>query len=245
MCKIKKYGQLQQKFATAMYVRVEYFSLPGYLKEFSEKKRDYLVGDLKGKIAERPLTQVEQQIVDVDDISNDLDVTIEELISRNVYVFSDLQVGSQKAKLFVSHYFAHLEIELQDAYDRDEISEYASKILDMDGLLNCVSIVNHELGLRHVVQADDKQIWTLLDQDAFKGIDELPVNGRYYDEYESQQNLVGSQRRLRQLADEKGEGLKLYIADILTMTLMSSVSVETLSQTSLFLEQESTRCFNC
>ena len=105
MCKIKKCGQLQQKFATAMYVRVEYFSLPGYLKGFSEKKRDYLVGDLKGKIAERPLTQVEQQIVDVDDISNDLDVTIEELISRNVYVFSDLQVGSQKAKLFVSHYF--------------------------------------------------------------------------------------------------------------------------------------------
>lgn len=239
MCKKVAYSIKQSQYADYAYVRVAFFSFPSFFEKFLEQKSEIWSRYMSlENFVKKPLTAIEQQLVDVDSTAEDLDITIDDIITKPVYTFLDVHVGEYSANVFLSQYFIFLKVRL-DGRDLDKsIYNDIYELITLDGI-NEVSLKKIELGLWHKVKLKKEELWNVLDQMAFKGIDEeASVNGTYYDGYEVDGNFIEAKRYLRRLKDEDS-----YLATMFVWINLDEYTIETQKMAWNLLKQESTRCF--
>lgn len=239
MCKKAAYTQKFFQYADYAYIRIAFFSFPSFYEKFLEYKSKIWSRYMSlENFVDKPLTALEQQLVDVDSTADDLDITIDNIITKNVYTFSDVHIGAYSANIFLSQYFLFIQIRL-DGRDIDKsIYKDISDLITFDGF-NEVSLKRIELGLWHKAKLKKEELWDVLDQMAFKGIDEeVSVNGLYYDGYGVDGNFIEARRSLRRLKDDN-----TYLATMLVWTNLDEYTIETQELAWDLLKHESTRCF--
>lgn len=242
MCKKMEYGQKHCRFADYVYVRVSFFSNPKFLEVFWEKKMSVwteLMQELR--FVEKPLTTLEAQLVDVDEIADSLDITLEEILSQKVYFFSNALLDDYNVDIFLSRYFIFLKINLAGKEMKESTLPKIYELLTFSDLEDAVvSLQAIELGLWHKVCASKNDLWNILDSSAFKSIDEdnISANGTYFDEYNVEDHFIETRRYLRQLQENE-----MFLATIQVKTDLSEWNSETPETIWNLLKQESTRCF--
>ena len=241
MCKTIAYTSQHRKYVSGLYVRIEYFSLPGFFEHFAKEKK-VLLSSLNGSFQERPLTQEEIQLVDVDDIAADLEIAIEDIIGKRIFIYKSLSIQGLQGEFYISHNFVHLELsKIPEDLEWKDVLSLVAKILDLSKFKTELTIENFEIGIRHVLSVDINNIWDTLDHNAFMSIDDDPINSSYYDEYYIGDSIIGSKRFLRQIVCENVEFK--YVASILTKTLVDSSALDALLGGIHLVEQETTKCF--
>jgi hypothetical protein len=240
MCKKVEYGQKHYRFADYAFVRVSFFSNPQFLEVFWTKKMSVwteLMPDFK--FVEKPLTMLEAQLVNVDEIADSLDITLEEILSQKVYFFSNALLDNCNIDIFLSRYFIFLKIQLDGKNFEESILPKIYELLSLSDLKDVVSPQSIELGLWHKVCASRNDLWTILDPLAFKSIDDnISANGTYFVEYNVEDNFIETRRYLRQLQEDER-----YLATIQVKTDLGGWNLESQESVWNILKQESTRCF--
>lgn len=239
MCKKIAYTQKQYQYADIAYVRISFFSLPTFLGNFLNKKKEVWSRFLPfGDFVEKPLTMLEQQMVDIDSIANNLDIAIEEIISKKVFTFSNVQIDDYVTNIFLSRYFIFFEINLEGKELKSSIYTKIYEMFSLDGF-DDVSLKAVEFGLSHKVKLVKENLWSILDPMAFKGVDEeVSTNGMYYDGYDVEGYFIETKRSLRQLKE-----VNSYLAMVLTWTKLNNWTMDAQESIWNLLKQESTRCF--
>lgn len=112
-------------------LRLDYFSMPDI--------RSILVNEIHGLLdvdvpEKRMLNTYDQDLLDLDSISSVLDVTLEEVMRKQVAVFTKAKIAGYPARIYVSEYFFFISISITD--DRhlegfDDICKELSMILDV------------------------------------------------------------------------------------------------------------------
>lgn len=240
MCKKVEYSQEHYRFADYACVCVSFFSNPKFLEVFWDRKMSVWTEMMRElRFVEKPLTTLEAQLVNVDEIAYSLDITLEEILSQKVYFFSNALLDDYNVDIFLSRYFIFLKIQLNGKNLEESILPKIYELLTLGDLKDVVSLQAIKLGLWHKVCAGKDDLWTILDPLAFKSVDDkISANGTYFDEYDVEGNFIETRRYLRQLKEDEW-----YLATIQVKTGLTEWHLDTQESIWNLLKQESTRCF--
>lgn len=229
MCK-KKYSENMQKLLREFSFRIDFYSMPAFKDEYVEMVRKY-VGDVF--FEERVLSEEERQIVDVDTISDNLKITIEDIISKRNYIFRGIDFSGVLGELYVSPYYILVRFLPQQGHAFDaHCLDCLPELFKEKFLKNKVNILNLYCITRHECNLFKKDIWQVLDVDAFPQIDLNTFSaGRYADSQQGKNCFVDVIRDLRSGVVED-ETLRRFI-NVVIYTMAQPLSRENIYDTIL------------
>lgn len=100
------------EITTNLRLRLDYFSMPGIRDRIVDAI--YKMGNM-GIPEKRLMTTYDQELLDTDSISSVLEVTIEEILQRQVMVFTKALIAGYQARIYVSEYFSFLNISINES----------------------------------------------------------------------------------------------------------------------------------
>lgn len=245
MCQKKVYTDSISQFAEDLNIRIVYSSLPDFKDQYMFKIRENNEGC---SFRERIITQEEAQIINVDDISIELDITIEDIISKKVYVINDFaDFTDYETTLYIGVYFTALIFRLKGQKFQDKHIEGITSLLDMSAFTPLLDITSYTCRMLHAVAVSEEDLWNVLDAEAFPNVGTNTINRQLSETYKDSGFNVDLIRDLRKVINEMGE--EEYVSHIMTMVYLSVP--EDGKQTSACLqnaihavEEETTLCFS-
>ena len=108
MCK-KPYTDKMAKYLKSVAYRASFFSMPDFKSRYLAS---FVNAFPKASYKERKLTQLENQIVNIDAVADDLDIPLVELMDQKVYVFDDVNIAGRLATVYICHYYIYVYSEL-------------------------------------------------------------------------------------------------------------------------------------
>lgn len=242
MCK-KEYEQRMNEFLKSVSFRIEFFSLP----TFKDPYLDHLTKVCPGyHFKERPLSQSEWQIIDLDTIAMDLDVPIVNIAEDKNFVFDNIIVGGLKSTVFVSPYYIFVHIPIEQGNSIGETLESDLNLIFDSELLQKTQIQKKSCIVYHYLNITPSDLFNrkVLDKDAFPQIypDEI-YTGRYSDSHQTEngieQTLVRDIERGQDI-DTKAIYLSVSITSISTIDNSITESYQQMYNLAL---KEAARCF--
>ena len=83
-------------------LRIDYFCMPGVCRKIVDVVHELYGGEVPER---RLMTTYDQELVDLDSISSVLDVTLEEIMQRQVSIFSNSKISGFPARIYVAENF--------------------------------------------------------------------------------------------------------------------------------------------
>lgn len=161
-------------------IRIDFFSKPMFYDMLIDKLNDT---DFSGmKYYSRLLTDVEMQRIDIDSVAQNLSVSLEELVSKRVCLYTG-ETQSLKVEAYISEYFICLYFEKTDKSDFSEKERLLKYVFDnLKEMGTIINGQNFSYRTNSHIQADGEFIRTELNSDYIKIPDgEGFTNARYAD----------------------------------------------------------------
>ncbi len=111
-------------------LRLDYFSMPGICRKIVDVVHELYGGEVPER---RLMTTYDKELLDLDSISNVLDVTIEEIIQKPVSIFSDSVLGGYPVRIYVAENFLFVNVTIPEEVrlkSYKDVSGEFSKLLD-------------------------------------------------------------------------------------------------------------------
>ena len=246
MCKRKKYTDAISSFAEDLNIRIVYSSLPDFKDCYMSKIRS----DNDGcAFRERIITQEEAQIINVDDISVELDVTIEDILSKKVYVINGFAgFDDYDVTLYIGAYFTALICRLKGRRLKDEHVCKIASLLDLSDFTKSLYFSSYTCRLFHAVAVSKDDLWNVLDPEAFPIVGVNTVNRQLSETYRVKNFDIDFNRDLRTVVNEEINEEE-YVSHIMTMVYLpvpkdGKYDPETLRSAIHVAEIETTLCFS-
>lgn len=247
MCRKKAYTVNMSQFAEDLNIRIIYSSLPDFMRQYMVQIRE---GNKDCSFRERIITQEEAQIINVDDISVELDITIEDIISKKVYVINDFpDFTDYESTLYVGTYFTAFIFRLKGQRFNEQHIDKIANLLNMSAFTTLLDITSYTCRLFHAVVVAKDDVWNVLDKEAFPNLGTHPINRQLSETYKNVKYdfNIDMKRDLRKVTNEADE--EAYASHILTMVYLpvpsdgkqSSQCIKDAIQTA---EEETTLCFS-
>lgn len=251
MCKAKTYTEQINEFNEFIAFRIDFFSVPSFKNEFVE-----IIGNIIGPapFQERLLTEEEKQKIDIDSIVNNLDNSIEEIISKKIYKFYDFKISNISAELYISQYYLFLYLNYKG--DSSCENNYLLKVSEIFNTLKPFStkLTPQKISLISTYHAliEEKLLWNVFDKEAFPLMESNNlVNGRYADQHLYKSMSINLIREIRKGYYEV-DGNEKMMVDV-NITSYATSDMDTINDTDFQKEfqnmqnksqSEVTRCFN-
>lgn len=174
------------EITTNLRLRLDYFSMP----EIRDRIVDVVhkMGNM-GVPEKRLMTTYDQELLDTDSISSVLEVTIEEILQRQVMVFTKALIAGCQARIYVSEYFSFINININEnapleSYDNicKELKVLAEKIFTQKDGFDLKRLTTTVFAPCIIGTQD---IENTLNTKYFPIIEEKGVNARYAEKYSS------------------------------------------------------------
>ena len=233
------------RFAEDLNIRIVYSSLPDFMDKFMAKIRKENEGC---SFRERIINQEEAQIINIDDISVELDVTIEDIISQKLYVINGFaDFTDYEANLYIGAYFTAFVFRLKGKRFNYENIAKTVAMLDISEFANLLDITSYTCRLFHAVAVSEKEVWSVLDQEAFPNVGDNTINRQISETYKDGEFEIDLNRDLRKALNEENE--EEYISHIMTMVHLPVTNIKLPDSNCLenalhAAELESTLCFS-
>ena len=137
----------------------------------------------------RLMTTYDQELLDTDSISSVLDVTIEEILQRQVMVFTKAQIAGYQARIYVSEYFAFVNIIINE---ETSLQSYDNECRGLVALLEKIFAFKDVFDLKRLTTTvfapciiDLQNIEDCLNTKYFPIIEDKGENARYAEKYSS------------------------------------------------------------
>lgn len=243
MCSKKTYTEKISQFAEDLSIKIVYSSLPDFMKQYMVRIRE---SDEKCSFRERIITQEEAQIINVDDISVELDITIEDIVSKKVYVINGFtDFTDYESTLYVGAYFTAFIFRLKgQKFDKKHISQIAN-LLDMSAFATLLDITSYTCQLFHAVAVAKDDLWRVLDQEAFSKVGAHPINQQLSETYQDGDFDIDLIRDLRKVRNEANE--EEYVSHIKTIVHLppnGKQPPQCIEKAVHAAEEETTLCFS-
>lgn len=241
MCKRKEYNVNFSQYLEEVIFGIVYASFSDFVsnyilyfkKEFPETS-----------FRERVISQYEEQIVDIDDIATDLNLTLEDVLQEKIYVLN-LNLKGYDFTVFIGRQYLVIRVKLSGKDLSDECIESLEKMLNTQSIAENIEIVDFNCRMLHsIISPSEKELGDILDMGVFTGIEADIKNSRYVDTY-----LYGDYHisLIRELRDVKLEdNTSAVFANILcsfSAEIKNSYSKEDIKSYINCLKQETTQCF--
>lgn len=216
MCQKKAYTDVISQFAEDLNIRIVYSSLPDFKDRYMVHIRENYAGC---SFRERIITQEEAQIINVDDISVELDITIEDIISQKVYVINDFaDFADYEAKLYVGAYFTALIFRLKGQNFQEEHIKGIASLLDLSSFTQLLDITSYTCRMFHAVLVSEEELWSVLDAEAFPNVGTNTINRQLSETYHDDGFDIDLNRDLRKVTNDTGK--EEYVSHIMTMVYL-------------------------
>lgn len=245
MCQKEKYTKSMSQFAEELNIRIVYSSLAGFMDKYMSKVRTKYI---ECSFRERILTQEEVQIINVDDISVELDVTIEDIISKKVYVINRFSMfGDDEITLYIGAYFTAFIFRLRGQnFKHNYVSKIAS-LLDMSAFLKLLDVTSYTCRLYHAVVVSEADLWNVLDREAFQNVGANAINRQISETYQDEGFEIDLVRDLRRIITEgECEEYVSHITTIVHLPIPSECKLlpQDIESAVCAAEAETTLCFS-
>lgn len=241
MCRKKAYTEDISNFAEDLNIRIVYSSLPEFMDQYMGKIRKE---NKECSFRERIITQEEAQIINVDDVSVELDITIEDIISKKVYVINGFaDFTDYETTLYIGAYFTAFIFRLRGKrFNYNSVAKIAD-ILDVSKFSDLLDITSYTCRLLHAVVVSESDLWNVLDQEAFPNVGENTINRQISETYTDELFEIDLNRDLRKALNEE------YISHIMTMVHLpiskkEIPNMECIEKAIHAAEKEATLCFS-
>lgn len=202
MCK-KDYTPQMNAYLKEVSFRIVFYSLPDFKDNFIKEFVSLRPEDHKNYAIEM-LSDVKQQIVDVDAIAADLGYPLIEVTSSKTYIFESVSIGERKATVYVNPYYLFINVKIDNQY------ELFSKSFteDLDRIFNCRSLNDCAVKqfyclTSHCFESEQQQLENIIDLKAFPQIDWERLGGAMYvDNYRSRVYSVDLKRIVDKMEDK-------------------------------------------
>lgn len=184
------------EFLNYVSFRIEFFSLP----TFKDKYVVYLANEFpdnnQHKYKERTLSEVEMDLVNVDEIAKDLELSLVHIAKHQNYIFDDFFIGGLHSIVYVNPYYLYIyipiDIDKGDKINEETLESDVKRIFNMDILKNLAQIQNISCIVSHNLKISPNKLskGEVLDKDAFPQIYPNDINtGRYSDSHQTDQGI--------------------------------------------------------
>lgn len=245
MCEKKTYSPKMKSLRKRISFRLDFFSLPSFKDEYLSKK-----GEISNNYKESVLSELERQIVDVDSVAYNLDVTLETIAEKKSYCFSDVIFDNDsdiKGKVIVNPYYLFIEVQCKDGDISEKCINKIKSFLFDEVMAPVTTSKFLTCQVDHYTFVKKDEIDSIIDKSAFVSID-TPINGRYSDEYKvvgkGEENIDTALIRYLQLYDDNQ--YDILVKTILSISLNDDLSRHEQSIIDRMIsisEQETSRCF--
>lgn len=174
------------EITTNLRLRLDYFGMPGIRERIVDAI--YKIGHM-GIPEKRLMTTFDQELMDIDSISSVLEVTIEEILQRQVMVFTKAQIAEYQTRIYVSEYFAFVNITIND---NTPLNSFDNICKELKGLMERIFEHKDSFDLKRLTTTvfapciiDLQDIEDSLNTKYFPLIEEKGLNARYAEKYSS------------------------------------------------------------
>lgn len=255
-CETKTYSGKMKSFRNRIMFRLDYYSLPRFKEKYLDEK-----GEISNNYRETNLTEIERQMVDVDAVAFNLGETLDTILSKSVYFFSEVVFDEAKeifGDVVVGPFYLFLQLFLQDGVITTRCYERIKEFLFVKKMMPYSTTTCFTCQVDHQKTIIAEEVGSIINIDAFTCIrtdDRSLVNSRHSDEYvitysddKTEKPVNVSLCRMLQLA--KGEN-DLYYYNVLVNTNLcidlnddfSNMDEHVIDRIIEFSEVESSRCF--
>lgn len=227
--------------------RIDFFSVPSFKNEFVES-----IGKIIGPapFQERLLTEEEKQKIDIDSIVDNLDNSIEEIISKKIYKFYDFEICNISSELYISQYYLFLYLDCKG--NKMGLNGYLSKVSEIFNALNAFStkLTPQKVSLINTYHTliDENSLWSVFDREAFPLVESANlVNGRYADQHLYESMSINLIRDIRKGSNDKNK--TMFDINITSYATSDISSINDTDFQEIFKDMqtnaqiEATRCF--
>lgn len=203
MCK-KDYTPQMNEYLKEVSFRVVFYSLPDFKDNFIKEFVSLRPEDYKSYAIE-VLSDVKQQIVDVDAIAADLGYPIIEVASTKTYIFESVIIGEQKATVYVNPYYLFINVKTDNKCEvfSDNFAEDLNKIFNCQSLNYC-AVKQFYCLTSHCCESEQQQLESIIDLKAFPQIDWERLGGAVYvDNYINGEYSVDLKRIIDKMEENK------------------------------------------
>ena len=241
MCERKDYNGNVSRYLENIVCRIVYASFPDfiarYVAYFKEEFPDV-------SFRERVLTQVEEQILDVDTVASILNITLEDVLKEKVYVLNS-RIEGFDFTVFIGRQYLAIILSVQGKSISEECLAALAKMLNTQSIKDNIEIVNFNCKASHSMAAQtEDELKEILDINVFKGIEADIKNSRYIDSYLRGEYYIELTRELRDiLFDNQTSGV---YANVLCSLNAKNKDIYTLDDIKNYLDilkEETTQCF--
>ena len=244
MCEKKPYSSKMKAMRKRISFRLDFFSLPSFKDEYLAKYKE-----ISNNYKENVLSELERQMVDVDSVAYNLDVTLETIAEKKVFCFSDVVFDDNtKGKVVVSPYYLYIEVQCNNDGSISKQSIEKIKTLLFDPIMEPITTSKFlTCQVDHYNFVDKDELDSIVDKSAFVSID-TPINGRYSDEYKvdgkGEEIIDTALIRYLQLYDDNK--YDILVKTILSIPLHDDINKYDqgiIDRMITISEQETSRCF--
>lgn len=175
------------EITTNLRLRLDYFSMPGVRNDIVNAI--YKMGNM-GIPEKRLMTTYDQELLDTDSISSVLEVTIEEILQRQVAVFTKALIGGYQARIYVSEYFCFININISESA---HLKSFDNICKELKTLLENIFAYKDGFDLKRLTTTvfapciiDTQDIENSIVTMYFPIIEEKGINARYAEKYSSE-----------------------------------------------------------
>ena len=242
MCKRKDYSASISQYAEELIFRVVYASFSDFISKY--------IGYFKSifpdsSFRERIITQEEGQIVDVDTIAADLDITIEDVLNEKVYILTT-EIEQYDFSVFIGNHYLVVKLNIRGKDVSNHNREILAQMLDTQSIKENIEIIKFYCQLSHTIATSSRdELGTVLDLSIFEGIDADIKNSRYADSYLYNNYDIQLTRELRDIIFEKDKSNGVYanVSCFINAEVKEEYSVKDIEHYIEILQQETTQCF--
>lgn len=174
-----------------------YFSLPDSLSEISPIIQSELNCN---SFSQRYLTDYENKIIKIDDITSALDITLEEILCSRAFCFEVSNFCGNNLKLFVTNYFLVALLESSDEYsdlqNLPESIEKISEIFQNAIVRKSINIRRNYVVLEDHLITEKEAVFDVLSSVQMDNIDIPFINRRYAETVRRNQYFVDVVRNI-------------------------------------------------
>lgn len=214
------------RYAVKVAVRIDFYSLEDFREVFF-KAVQARFGELS--FEKRPLTEEERELVDVDSISNNLAITLEDIINSRCILASPFTQKGQTYNLIIGSHFLYCDTIVTN-YNKTigEVESVFRVLLNFAGYGNCVSLnmltCRTECGL--FIERTG-ELGLIFDENFFpKSFRDLR-NARYVDSYDDNGVVVDLIREYRRgINTENGKQIHSFRVESLSSIPSKNLVIE-------------------
>lgn len=109
-------------------IRIDFFSKPMFNNTFIERLNDTMFNKLK--FYNRLMTDEEKQRIDIDDVAQNLSISIEEIVCKKVYSYIGTTEDDLNVETYISDYFICMFFEKINEHNFSSIKNISNEVFD-------------------------------------------------------------------------------------------------------------------